>query len=91
MIRRQLARLSGSWPGWAQAGAAFGLGAVMASGQAPLGLWFLTVPGLFAAMVLVAHARSAGAAGWVGLFLGGGYFMLSLSWIVEPFLIEPEI
>lgn len=91
MIRRQLARLSGSWPGWAQAGAAFGLGAVMASGQAPLGLWFLTLPGLFVAMVLVARAQSAGAAGWLGLFLGGGYFMLSLSWIVEPFLIEPEI
>ncbi|MGO4909239.1 apolipoprotein N-acyltransferase [Pseudorhodobacter sp. W20_MBD10_FR17] len=83
--------MSGCWPGWAQVGAAFGLGAVMASGQAPLGFWFLTLPALFAAMVLIARAGSAGAAGWLGLFLGGGYFALALSWIVEPFLIEPEI
>ncbi|WP_415233636.1 apolipoprotein N-acyltransferase [Pseudorhodobacter sp.] len=82
--------LRGAWPGWALAGAAFGLGAVVASGQAPLDEWRLALPGLFAALVLLARAPSAGAAGWLGLFLGGGYFALSLSWIVEPFLVEPE-
>lgn len=91
MIRKLLARLFGCWPGWAQMGAAFGLGAVMASGQAPLDFWFLALPALFAALLLIARSGSAGAAGWLGLFLGGGYFALALSWIVEPFLVEPEI
>jgi apolipoprotein N-acyltransferase len=86
MIRR----LFGAWPGWALAGAAFGLGAVVASGQAPLNFWQLALVGLFAAMLLVVRAASGGAAAWLGLFLGGGYFMLALSWIVEPFLVEPE-
>lgn len=83
-------RLWRVWPGWAQTGLAFGLGAVMASGQAPLGFWGLTLLGLWAAMHLIAQAKGLGAAGWLGLFLGGGYFALALSWIVEPFLIEPE-
>ena len=87
MIRR----LFGSWPGWALAGAAFGLGAVIAAGQAPLDFRRLALLGLVAALFLIARAASAGAAGWLGLFLGGGYFLLALSWIVEPFLIEPEI
>jgi apolipoprotein N-acyltransferase len=63
----------------------------MASGQAPLDFWFLALPALFAAMILVARAPDAGAAAWSGLFLGAGYFALALSWIIEPFLIEPEI
>ena len=73
------------WPGWADAGLAFGLGAVMATGQAPLGFWWLTVLGLAAFLQLV--ARGSGA-GWRALFGGAGYFALSLSWIVQPFLID---
>ncbi len=83
-------RLLGAWPGWPMAGAAFGLGAVMASGQAPLGFWWLTLPALAAAFLLISRAATADHAAWLGLFLGGGYFALALSWIVEPFLIEPE-
>lgn len=83
--------LIGGWPGWVQTGAAFGLGAVIASGQAPLDFWRLALAALFAALLLVAGAPSAGAAAWLGLFLGAGYFSLALSWIVEPFLIEPEV
>ncbi|WP_022702520.1 apolipoprotein N-acyltransferase [Pseudorhodobacter ferrugineus] len=95
MIRRALRcasnALFGSWPGWVQTGAAFGIGAVMASGQAPLDFWRLALLGLFAALLLIAGAPTAGAAAWLGLFLGAGYFLLALSWIVEPFLIEPEV
>lgn len=95
MIRRRVRfvtnALFGSWPGWVQTGAAFGLGAVIASGQAPLDQWRLALLGLFAALLLIAKAPSAGAAGWLGLLLGAGYFILALSWIVEPFLIEPEV
>ena len=83
-------RLFGAWPGWSQTGLAFGLGSVMATGQAPLGFWWLALAAFSAAMLLVARAKTAGRAAWLGLFLGGGYFMLALSWIVEPFLIEPE-
>jgi apolipoprotein N-acyltransferase len=84
-------RLFWAWPGWPLVGLAFGLGAVMASGQAPLGFWRLALLALAAALLLLARAPSAGKAAWLGLFLGGGYFGLALSWIVEPFLIEPEI
>ncbi len=83
--------LLGTWPGWVQTGAAFGLGAVIASGQAPMDFWRLALVALFAALLLIAGAPVAGAAGWLGLFLGAGYFILALSWIVEPFLIEPEV
>ena len=83
-------RLFGAWPGWSQTGLAFGLGAVMATGQAPLGFWWLALAALGAAMILISQTKTAGHAAWMGLFLGGGYFMLALSWIVEPFLIEPE-
>ena len=73
------------WPGWSGAGLAVGLGAVMATGQAPLGFWWLTLPGLAALVHLVTRN---GGAGWLALFGGAGYFALALSWIVEPFLID---
>ncbi len=73
------------WPGWSAAGLAFGLGAVMATGQAPLGFWWLTVLALAALMHLVARAPGAG---WLAWFGGAGYFALALSWIIEPFLID---
>ena len=74
-----------AWPGWSDAGLAFGLGAVMATGQAPLGFWWLTLPGLAALMHLVTRR---GGSGWLALFGGAGYFALALSWIVQPFLID---
>lgn len=73
------------WPGWSAAGLAFGLGAVMATGQAPLGFWWFTLLGLAALVHLVARGPGAG---WLGLFGGAGYFALALSWIIEPFLID---
>ena len=76
------------WPGRAEAVAAFGLGLVMATGQAPLGFWPLTLLGLSALILMLARAPSAGAAAWCGLFGGAGYFGLALSWLVEPFLID---
>ena len=79
------------WPGRLLAGLAFGFGAVMALGQAPLGLWPLSLAGLCALTFLVSRASTAGGAAWLGLLAGAGYFALALSWIVEPFLIEPEI
>jgi apolipoprotein N-acyltransferase len=79
-----------AWPGLAQAGAAFGVGAVMAAGQAPLGFWWMTLAGLAALTALVVRAPGARAAGWLGWFGGAGYFALALSWIIEPFLVDPD-
>lgn len=74
--------------GWRARGTAFGLGAVAACGQAPLGFWWLALPAFAAIIALVARApdmrRAAGLAWWAG----AGHFALALSWIVEPFLID---
>jgi apolipoprotein N-acyltransferase len=75
-------------PGCPALGAAFGLGAVAATGQAPWGMWFLALPAFAAFFHLVMRT---GAGSWMGLFFGIGYFGLALSWIVEPFLVEPEV
>ncbi len=68
--------------------AAFGLGALAATGQSPLGYWWLAVPALggLTAMVAVAPGPRGGAdrAFWGG----AGYFAIALSWIVAPFLVD---
>ena len=71
-------------------GLAVALGAVAALGQAPWGLWFGTMPALAAAFWLMAGAVSGRRAALLGFAVGVGYFGLALSWIVSPFLIEPE-
>ena len=78
------------WPGRAQAGLAFGLGAVVASGQVPLSFWWLALAGLAALTAQLARARGAADAAWLGLFAGAGHFTLALSWLVQPFLIDAE-
>ncbi|HKL56262.1 MAG: apolipoprotein N-acyltransferase [Roseovarius sp.] len=65
------------------------LGALTALGQAPWGLWPLTILGL---ALLYAILRIS-APGWKSAFMtglagGAGYFALSLNWIVEPFLVD---
>ncbi|NBE07691.1 apolipoprotein N-acyltransferase [Rhodobacter sp. CCP-1] len=72
----------------AVAGAA-ACGVVVASGQAPLGWWWAALPALAAFVHLVAGA--ARGRGWIAWFGGAGYFAAALAWIVEPFLIAPEI
>jgi apolipoprotein N-acyltransferase len=76
----------GLWP----LGAAAACGAVAALGQAPWGLWPLTLAGLAGLLWLIAGAqgpRAAFARGWWG---GAAMFAVAMSWIVEPFFIEPE-
>ncbi len=65
-----------------------GLG--VALGQAPFSLAWVALPalaGLFALLDRAATPRQAALVGWGG---GFGHFILSLMWIVEPFLVEPE-
>ncbi len=77
--------------GWRGAGLAAGSGLLMAFGQAPVGAWYLAVPGLAALIWLTTNAKTGRAAGWTGLFGAAAYFAASLSWLVEPFLIEIKV
>ena len=80
-------RLRLQFPGWRLLALPFGLGAVMATGQAPLGLWWVTLPAL--AMLLHQLSRqSAATAAWQGWFAGAGYFAIALNWIISPFLVD---
>ncbi|MFN5996512.1 MAG: apolipoprotein N-acyltransferase [Paracoccaceae bacterium] len=69
-------------------GLAFGLGAVAALGQAPLGFWWATLAGLAGLIWLLDQVPDRRGVFLTGLCAGAGHFALSLSWIVEPFLID---
>ena len=76
---------------WRQRLCAALLGALAATGLAPLGwaaLGFVALIGLFALSGEPMAPRRAAVLGW---FAGTGYFAAGLNWIVEPFLVEPEI
>ncbi|WP_145108708.1 apolipoprotein N-acyltransferase [Cereibacter sediminicola] len=77
-------------PYGARLGLAAGAGLVLASGQAPFGLWWLALPALAGLVALVAGAASRQQAALIALFGGAGHFAFALSWIVEPFLIDVE-
>ena len=61
---------------------AFALGAGAALGQAPWGLWPLTLVAMAGVTALVARATTSRSAFAVGLAAGTGHFALALSWIV---------
>lgn len=67
------------------------LGALIATGQAPLNLWWASLGGLTALFWVL--PGQAGPGGWGGRLwaTGTGYFATALFWIIEPFLVEPEI
>jgi apolipoprotein N-acyltransferase len=63
-------------------------GVLAALGHAPFHLWFLAAPGFALLIWSVSRGPTARAAfrrGWLG---GTAYFAVTLSWIVEPFLID---
>lgn len=75
-----------------QLGADAALGAIAALGLAPFGWWIATPLAL--ALLVRRASRPGGATGrafWTMLAGGLGWFALSMHWIVEPFLVEPEI
>ena len=63
-------------------------GALTGLGQAPFGLWPLALAG-FVGLTLIFRAtpgaRAALLTGWLG---GFGSYLVSLHWIVEPFLVD---
>lgn len=64
----------------------FGLGLVAAIGQAPWGLWYLTIAAL--AIWLSRPPASSRMALRDGFLFGAGYFAVALHWIVSPFLVD---
>ncbi|UXU76565.1 apolipoprotein N-acyltransferase (plasmid) [Paracoccus sp. SMMA_5_TC] len=67
------------------------LGAAAALGQAPWGLWPLTLAALAVLCWRIAQTCDWRLAAWHGFAAGLGHFALAMSWIVEPFLVEPEV
>lgn len=67
------------------------LGAVAAFGLAPFGIWGATLVALALLIWRISRAGTPGASFRHALAGGVGWFALGLVWIVEPFLIEPEI
>lgn len=65
-----------------------GLGACAALGQAPVGAWPVTVIALALLFGMCRSSFDWRHAMWRGWAAGTGYFMLALSWIVEPFLVD---
>ena len=66
----------------------FALGALAATGQAPLGLWWLSLLAFAVSFTVLPALPTWRAAAWGGWGFGAGYFALSLSWIVEPFFVD---
>jgi apolipoprotein N-acyltransferase len=64
-------------------------GAIAALGHSPFDLWVLTLIGFGGAFSMLWRAETGVSAAVFGLGFGTGYFALSLSWIVEPFLVDP--
>lgn len=75
-------------PVWARLPLAVAVGVVIGLGQPPYDLWYLAFAGYVAAVWLfLATARGTRSAG-TGWAVGLGYFGFSMSWIVEPFLVD---
>ncbi|HPD92840.1 MAG: apolipoprotein N-acyltransferase [Rhodobacter sp.] len=69
-------------------GAAAAPGLLAAFGQAPWGLWPLTLLGLAGVALLAATATTARQAFGRVWLAGGVHFAVVLAWIVDPFLVD---
>lgn len=67
---------------------ALAAGVVLALGQAPYDLPFLGFLAWPALVWLLAATPGPQRAAWIGWCAGAGYFGLTLTWIIEPFLVD---
>ncbi len=75
---------------WPVRGAVFiALGALVATGQAPTDLWWMSVVALALGFILI-PMDTGRRAFWSGWAFGVGYFTFALRWIVSPFLVHIE-
>lgn len=81
-----LKRFLSTRPRWRSLLAAVALGGLVAAGQAPVGLWYVALPAL--GLILW---RAAAAPGWTAFAAGFGYALAGMFWIVEPFMVEPDV
>ncbi|TMV51110.1 apolipoprotein N-acyltransferase, partial [Thioclava sp. BHET1] len=65
------------------------LGAVTATGLAPLGWWWLALPALSLLIWRLSAVEGAWRAARAGWFAGAGYFAAAMFWIYDPFLVDP--
>ena len=63
------------------------LGAFLALGQAPLSLWALAFAALISAQYIWLVAPDTRRF-WTVWWFGFGYFLISMNWLVEPFLVD---
>jgi len=66
-------------------------GVIMAFGQAPFSVPYGLLIALPALGWMFLNQTSKAAGFLTGWLAGGGYFAASMFWIVDPFLVEPEI
>ena len=67
----------------------FALGLAAALGQAPFGLWPVALTAYALALGRIARSDSPAQAFGRGLFFGAGHFAFALSWIIQPFFVDP--
>ncbi|MFZ1725646.1 MAG: apolipoprotein N-acyltransferase [Albidovulum sp.] len=75
-------------PEWRHLVLATALGALVATGQAPLGFWWLALAALGLLTALIAHEARPAQTIWLAWIGGAGYFAAALFWIIEPFLVD---
>jgi apolipoprotein N-acyltransferase len=86
-----LARRAVGLAGWRRLVVASAVGTATAAAQPPLSapaILFLALPLLLWLLDGATRARTGFAIGWCA---GAGHFAAALFWIVEPFLVEPEV
>ena len=67
------------------------IGGALALGHAPFYQVWLAFPALVAFAIYMRHyGTSPKRAAWSGWIVGTAYFAISLSWIINPFFVEPE-
>ncbi|MCC7393853.1 MAG: apolipoprotein N-acyltransferase [Sphingomonadaceae bacterium] len=67
------------------------LGAISATGFAPLGWWPLTILALAAFLHLLSQAPKTSKALWLGWLFGLGYFIVGLAWIAQAFTYQAKM
>ncbi|MDB5665855.1 apolipoprotein N-acyltransferase [Cypionkella sp.] len=77
--------MASNWSGLRPISVAALLGVLVATGQAPLGAWYLALPALAGLCWLIARST---APVWLAWFAGAGYFAAALNWIVQPFMVD---
>ncbi|MBC9246675.1 apolipoprotein N-acyltransferase [Paracoccus sp. 11-3] len=68
----------------------FGLGLIAALGLAPFNVWGASVIALAVLLWRLSRAQPH-TVFWHALAAGFGWFGLAMSWIIDPFLVEPEV